>query len=158
MQIHTYNVTFRILLLILCMSLLSCSGKRPLDLGITDSRLTPCPSSPNCVSSDADDNEHKIEPFQLALAATEAWQIAIQSTSELPRTVIIKETSDYLHAECTSTIFGFVDDLELHLRPDEGIISVRSASRLGTSDFGVNRKRVEDLRSLLIRREAIKQE
>ncbi|MCE3240443.1 MAG: hypothetical protein K0Q83_950 [Deltaproteobacteria bacterium] len=61
-------------------------------------------------------------------------------------------SADYLHAECTSAVFGFVDDLELHLRIAEGVIAVRSASRLGYSDLGVNRRRIEDLRALLIKR------
>jgi uncharacterized protein (DUF1499 family) len=61
----------------------------------------------------------------------------------------IAETSDYLHAECATAIFGFVDDLELHLRVAEGVIAVRSASRLGYSDLGVNRRRIENLRALL---------
>jgi uncharacterized protein (DUF1499 family) len=67
----------------------------------------------------------------------------------LPRTTIIIETDDYLHAECSSAFFGFVDDLELHSRPTEKSIAVRSAARLGHSDLGVNRKRVENLRALL---------
>ncbi len=68
---------------------------------------------------------------------------------ELPRARIVEETEDYLHAECRSALFGFVDDLELQLRPSESIIAVRSASRLGYSDFGVNRRRVEALRESL---------
>jgi uncharacterized protein (DUF1499 family) len=68
----------------------------------------------------------------------------------MPRTRIVRETADYLHAECRSTLFGFIDDLELNLRPTEGIIAVRSASRLGYSDFGANRRRIERLRASLI--------
>ena len=67
----------------------------------------------------------------------------------LPRTTIVTESADYLHAECASAFFGFVDDLELHLRPAQNAIAVRSAARLGRSDFGVNRKRVERLRAQL---------
>ena len=62
---------------------------------------------------------------------------------------VVAET-DYLHAECASAIFGFVDDLELHLRTTEGMIAVRSAARLGYSDLGVNRRRIENLRALLV--------
>jgi uncharacterized protein (DUF1499 family) len=65
----------------------------------------------------------------------------------MPRTRIVSLKPDYLHAESSSAVFGFVDDLELHLRPDENIIAIRSASRLGHSDFGVNRNRVEKLRA-----------
>jgi uncharacterized protein (DUF1499 family) len=70
--------------------------------------------------------------------------------SSLPRTIIVAQTENYIHAECQSALLGFVDDLELHFRPDQGEIGVRSASRLGRSDLGVNRKRVETLRSALI--------
>jgi hypothetical protein len=69
-------------------------------------------------------------------------------TSREPRS--LPKTDDYLHAECSSAFFGFVDDLELHLRPSQNLIAVRSAARLGHGDFGVNRRRVENLRSLLI--------
>ena len=139
------------LLLITTMSLLSCTGQRPTNIGITESKLAACPDSPNCVSSDADDEAHKILPFQLNASSTDAWKMTKRLASELPRTKIISETSDYLHAECSSAVFGFVDDLELHLRPVEGIIAIRSASRLGHSDFGVNRKRIETLRVLLLK-------
>jgi uncharacterized protein (DUF1499 family) len=64
---------------------------------------------------------------------------------------VITESDNYLHAECESAVFGFVDDLELHLRSLEGVIAVRSASRLGYSDLGVNRRRVERLRAMLAR-------
>lgn len=73
----------------------------------------------------------------------------LATVAGLPRTAIVMQTDDYLHAECSSALFGFVDDLELHLRPEQNLIAVRSAARLGRSDFGVNRKRVENLRSLL---------
>jgi uncharacterized protein (DUF1499 family) len=79
----------------------------------------------------------------------QAWQAARSAVLSLPRTEIVSESDDYLHAECRSAMFGFVDDLELHLRPQSGSIAVRSASRLGYRDFGVNRKRVESLRAAL---------
>jgi uncharacterized protein (DUF1499 family) len=85
------------------------------------------------------------------MPSREAWLAVRRSVESLPLTKIIAETSDYLHAECTSAVFGFVDDLELHLRTAEGIIAVRSASRLGYSDLGVNRRRIEDLRAILLK-------
>jgi uncharacterized protein (DUF1499 family) len=98
-----------------------------------------------------------ILPFQLDVSPDEAWQEARKIVLELPRTRVVTETSDYLHAECQSAMLGFIDDLELHLRSTENIIAVRSASRSGYSDFGVNRSRVEDLRSLFISRGVVKQ-
>ncbi|MFK5927326.1 MAG: DUF1499 domain-containing protein [Desulfuromusa sp.] len=142
--------TIGTVLLIASMPLLSCSGKRPSNLGVSDSRLAPCPASPNCLSSDDLDSAHMTPPFQLVKPATEVWRVARELVSELPRTRIVNETSDYLHAECRSGVFGFVDDLELHLRPSKGIIAVRSASRLGYSDFGVNQRRIEKIRAALI--------
>ena len=142
--------TMRALVLFLfLMSLLSCAGVRPTTLGITEARFAPCPSSPNCVSSDDTDAAHRIAPLALAVSAPEAWEAARATVAALPRTRIITETTEYLHAECSSALFGFVDDLELHLRSAQGIIAVRSASRIGYGDLGVNRRRVERIRSLL---------
>ncbi|MBP1684421.1 MAG: hypothetical protein H6Q33_564 [Deltaproteobacteria bacterium] len=101
------------------------------------------------MSSDDTDAAHRIAPLALAVTAPQAWQAARATVAALPRTRIITETSEYLHAECSSALFGFVDDLELHLRSAQGIIAVRSASRIGYGDLGVNRRRVERIRSLL---------
>jgi len=136
---------------VITMPVFSCSGTRPADLGVKDGRLLPCPASPNCVSSDAPDPAHSVAPFQLVVPSTDGWRAARAAIDGLPRTKIITSTDDYLHAECSSAVFGFVDDLELHLRRGENLIAVRSAARLGHGDFGVNRQRVEQLRALLLR-------
>ena len=137
------------LLLSLSLCLLSCAGNRPDNLGVTADKLSPCPASPNCVCSDCDSAKHQIAPFILAVPALQAWQAVHEQITVLPRTRIISVNGNYLHAECRSAVFGFVDDLELQLRQEEGIIAVRSAARLGYYDFGVNRKRIETLRSTL---------
>jgi uncharacterized protein (DUF1499 family) len=134
---------------VIVMPLFSCASSKPTNLGVKDSRLAPCPPTPNCVSNDATDAAHWVAAFQLAVPSTDGWRTARAAVANLPRTRIISETDEYLHAECSSAVFGFVDDLELHSRPVQGIIAVRSAARLGHSDFGVNRKRVEKLRLLL---------
>jgi uncharacterized protein (DUF1499 family) len=118
--------------------------------------MAPCPSSPNCVSSDAQDTEQLVAPLQIVGRTEDAWTVARGYLSNLPRTRIVTEKPDYLHAECRSALFGFVDDLELNLRTSEGIIAVRSASRLGYSDLGVNRRRVDELRTALISRGVVK--
>ncbi|MDX2481510.1 MAG: DUF1499 domain-containing protein [Desulfuromusa sp.] len=143
-------------LLLAGIPLVSCSGKPPANLGVTDSELAPCPASPNCLSSDAHDSDHKTPPFQLDGMPSEVWAVAREVVAELPRARIVDETPEYLHAECRSSVFGFVDDLELHLRPSDGIIAVRSASRLGYSDFGVNQRRIEGLRTALSNRGMIR--
>ena len=119
-------------------------------------RFSPCPDSPNCVSSDAIDTSHRVEPFGIIIHADAAWRLVREVVNSLPRTEITQATDNYLHAECKSAVFRFVDDLELELRTGEGIIAVRSASRTGHSDFGVNRRRVERLRAVLQSRGAIK--
>ena len=137
------------------MSLFSCAGTRPVNLGIKDGRLTNCPSTPNCVSSDASNSAQSIPSFQLSVAPADGWRALRALLEELPRVKIITANEDYIHAECSSAFFGFVDDLELHLRASQNLIAVRSASRLGHSDFGVNRKRVENLRGLLAKQGVI---
>ena len=131
------------------------SGRKPRDLGVHDSRLGDCPSSPNCVCSDASRDSHRVEAFRLAKAPAEAWRLVRESVERLPRTRVISDTGTYLHAECRSALFGFVDDLELQLRVDEGLVAVRSASRIGYSDLGVNRERVRALRRELVRRAVV---
>jgi uncharacterized protein (DUF1499 family) len=133
-----------------------CAGVRPDDLGVRNGQLQPCPPSPNCVASDAQNEEHGIEPLRLAVDASRAWAVLQEVLGAWPRTVVVRKTADYIHAECRSAVFGYVDDLELHLRPAQGIIAVRSASRLGRSDFGVNRRRVERLRAALRERHAVR--
>ena len=130
-------------------------GKRR-GLGVLAGRLADCPDSPNCVCSDAADPSHRVAPFALAMAPDDAWNEIRAAVAALPRTRIVKRTSDYLHAQCSSKWFGFVDDLELHLRTAHGdVVAVRSASRIGYSDLGVNRARVEELRSDLVKRGVI---
>lgn len=141
--------------LLFTIPLVACS-KSPSNLGLFDSRLSPCPSSPNSVSSDVQNSDHYVKPFEIAVPSSEAWRVVRETVSMFPRTKIISEDPDYLHAECRSAIFWFVDDLEFNLRPSLGIIAVRSASRLGYSDLGVNRKHVEALRSSLIKRGVIR--
>lgn len=116
---------------------------------MNERRLAPCPASPNCVSSDAITTRQQISALQLAAPADEVWAELRAQVIALPRTRIVNEQVDYLHVECRSRIFRFIDDLELQLRPQEGVIAVRSASRCGYSDFGVNRRRVENLRDAL---------
>jgi uncharacterized protein (DUF1499 family) len=114
-------------------------------------RLAPCPDTPNCVASDAPGADHRVEAFALdpRVEPAVAWAGVREAVAALPRTRIVDEAPGYLRAECRSRLFRFVDDLELELRTPEREIAVRSASRVGRSDLGVNRARVERLRALL---------
>ena len=117
----------------------------PSNLGVQSGRLTPCPDSPNCVSSFATDEEHRVEPLALDGDPTTALAALRQAIETMPRTAIVDAGEDYLHAEATSLIFRYVDDLEVLIDASAGKIHLRSASRAGYSDLGVNRKRVEAL-------------
>ncbi len=128
--------------------IVSCAGARPLNLGLKNGKLAPCPSSPNCVSSQSTDKEHAIEPLTYSGGAKEAMARLGEIIRGMPRAQVISEKDGYLYAEFTSLIFRFVDDVEFF--PDDSAkrIHVRSASRLGSSDLGVNRKRVEAIRNI----------
>jgi uncharacterized protein (DUF1499 family) len=130
----------------LSMVFLSLRARRPNTLGVQAGRLAPCPNSPNCVSSQASDEAHAIEPLHFRGDPDEAWERLQDVLAGQPRTKIISVTEEYLHAECTSRLFRFVDDLECVLDRNAQLIHVRSASRVGHSDLGVNRQRVEALR------------
>ncbi len=118
-------------------------------IGLENDRLRPCPSSPNCVSSDAPQGSHYIEPLPLPQGNTPALSVIRAAIEQAPRTRIVTARDDYLHAEFETLIFRFVDDLEVHVRPDEKNVAVRSASRVGRWDLGTNRRRVERLRRQL---------
>ena len=109
-------------------------------------KLPPCPKSPNCVSSLASDAEHFVAPFKITGKTEQAWVAMKQALRSQTRTIIVDETEDSLHAQATSRVFRFVDDINVILDADAGLIHIRSASRVGYGDFGVNRKRVEALR------------
>lgn len=133
---------------LMLLSLLGCGGG-PVGIQSSDGRLAPCPDRPNCVASDTDDEAHRIEPFRYTSDQAAAWSALKEAVAELPRTTIVTSDDSYLHAEAKSRIFGFVDDLEFHLRPDENLIALRSAARTGYRDFGVNAERLETLRTRL---------
>jgi uncharacterized protein (DUF1499 family) len=109
-------------------------------------RFAPCPSSPNCVSSQSHDADHFIDPIAFQGSLKEAQARFKQVLSSLPRTRIVEEEPGYLRAESTSLIFRFTDDLECVFDDTLKVIHVRSASRIGYSDLGANRKRVEAIR------------
>lgn len=129
-------------------SLFSFSGTRPDNLGVTAEKLAECPTSPNCVSSQSADLTHQIEPLSYDEPLTEAFEKLKTLIENLDDSKIITAEDGYLYAEFTTPIMGFVDDVEFYLDEENKVIQVRSASRLGESDLGVNRNRVETIRSL----------
>lgn len=114
----------------------------------TTKKLAPCPDSPNCVCTQAEpsDQIHYIQPLTYTGSASAAKARLLAILKALPRTTIITDSEDYLHVEFRSLVFRFVDDVEFVLDDQAKRINFRSASRLGHSDLGVNRKRMEKIR------------
>ncbi len=128
-------------------SLFSFSGQQPTNLGVKEGKLAECPPSPNCVSSQSTDATHKIEPLAYDSTPEEAFSKLKDVIQSQENAKIVAEEKNYLYAQFTSKIMGFVDDVEFYLDKDANAIQVRSASRLGESDLGVNRNRIETVRS-----------
>jgi uncharacterized protein (DUF1499 family) len=120
------------------------TGNRPNNLGITNGKLASCPDSPNCVNSQSDDPKSKIEPLP-SVSIAEIKKVV----ESMERTTIVEETDNYLYAEFKSKLMGYVDDVEFYLDSSANVVQVRSASRLGKSDLGVNRQRIEEIRAKL---------
>ena len=104
---------------------------------------------PNNISSQADvsDRAHYVAPLKFTGNAAVAFQKLLKMVQSQPRASVVTQDGQYLHAEFSSPLMGFVDDVEFLLAPAQGLIHVRSSARLGYSDLGVNRKRAESLRA-----------
>jgi len=126
--------------------MVGCSGTRPSTLGVKEGRLAPCPNSPNCVSTQSADEKHRIDPIAYTTSTEEARKRLEKIVRAMPRTKVVRLEEDYMHLECRSKLFRFVDDVEFWFDDANKVIHCRSASRKGYSDLGVNRKRVEQIR------------
>ena len=115
---------------------------------LPDGKLRPCPDSPNCVCSEHESREHWIEPLSFSGEANAAWQRLTDILRNFPRTKIVAETADYIEGRVRTRIFRFEDVLEFRLDCIANLIHIRSASQIGYSDLGANRRRVELLRKL----------
>jgi uncharacterized protein (DUF1499 family) len=131
-------------------------GKAPQDLGFKDGKLKRPSRTENSVTSQADawpDHPMKayasIAPFKASGDGSAEMQKIADALKAMPRTVIIKQEPGYLYAQCTTQLLKFTDDIEFALDANAGVIHVRSSSRIGRKDFGVNRARVESLRKAI---------
>ncbi|NVK43374.1 MAG: DUF1499 domain-containing protein [Oceanospirillaceae bacterium] len=136
----------RLSLLLLMALLAGCGGRVPETLGLQDGRLAPCPGTPNCVGSEYPQHDSHIEALRFDDAPAEAWQ-RLQRTVREDGGHIEQLNERYLWATWRSRLFRFVDDVEFRLEPERRRIEVRSASRIGHWDLGVNRERIERLRA-----------
>ncbi len=126
------------------LGLIGCAGGRPHNLGAREGLLAPCPRSPNCVASQADDEKHRIAPLAFSGDPDAAFARLRLLLAQRADTTIREDTPGYLRVELRTLLF--VDDGEFLLDPANKVIHVRSASRLGYSDFGKNRSRLEAIR------------
>lgn len=133
------------------LGLVGCAGERPNNLGAKGNLLTTCPSSPNCISSQADDEKHRIPPLTFSgdpEAAFARLKLALGGRGD---TTIVEEQPGYLRVELRTALF--VDDGEFLLDRAQKVIHIRSASRLGYSDLGKNRSRMEEIRRQFLAKE-----
>ena len=141
-----------LLVLVSCVLFVGCSGTSP-ELGVSNGQLAPCPPTPNCVNSQARDATHTIQPFYCKGTEKEAKEHLLEVLKSEARAKVITANESYVRAEFTSPLFRFVDDVEFYISKtstSDTVIDIRSASRLGSSDLGANRKRIERLRSKFI--------
>lgn len=127
------------------LGLIGCAGERPKNLGAREGVLAPCPGSPNCVSSQAANERHRIAPLVFSGDPGLAFARLKRVLSSRSDTTIVDDLPDYLRVELRTMLF--VDDGEFLLDRTNKVIHVRSASRLGYSDLGKNRSRLEAIRS-----------
>lgn len=119
------------------------------NLGVENNHLIPCPSSNNCVVSQNADDQHAIEPIKYDGDREQVKETLLKVLTVVPRTEVVEKTDNYIHALSKSRIFKFIDDVEFYFPKDEPVIHIRSASRVGESDLGVNRRRMEQIRLAL---------
>ena len=143
------NTTFPVLAFTIAAlaGLSGCAAAPPKHLLTPSGHLTTCPSSPNCVSSEApESNNHYVAPLQYRVSRARAYDALLAVLQHMQRTRIVTKQADYIHATVRSAVFGFVDDVTFQFHPNDKRIDMKSASRLGYYDFGVNGRRAAMIR------------
>lgn len=146
MKILLYIILGILLLIALGYIVLSISSRKQPELGLINGQLLACPGTPNCVCSEWQGEKSFVTPLMYTATADDAWRKIKQAIVETGG-VIVTEQKGYLHSRYVTPFFRYIDDVELRLDEDQHVIHIRSASRVGRSDFGTNRKRVAMIRS-----------
>ena len=145
MKIMLYTVISIILLTGIIFAVLSISSRKQPDLGLLNGQLRSCPSTPNCVCSESPIETAFVEPLIYSATNEDAWnrmkQVIVETGGK-----ILTEQGVYLHARYETSLMRYIDDVELRLDENKQVIHIRSASRVGHSDMGENRKRVTRIR------------
>ncbi|MEH2287499.1 DUF1499 domain-containing protein [Nostoc sp.] len=143
------SIAFVILLTLISSLILPGATWAASSLGVDNGHLSTCPVSNNCVVSQNADEKHAINPIVYHVDRNAAREILLKVLSVVPRTEIVEQTDNYIHALSKSRIFRLVDDVEFYLPANESVIHLRSASRVGEFDLGINRRRCEQIRLAL---------
>jgi uncharacterized protein (DUF1499 family) len=158
MMFIIYLIIILIVVVLLAAQFGLLSGKQPSNLGVSSERLKPPSKTRNSVTSQAHLYTDHVQmqyasieplPFKNNNAAN-SMQVLLSVLKSMPGMTIVDAKPDYIYAQSTTKVLKFVDDVELWVNPAKGVIEVRSASRLGREDFGVNRARVEAIRAAYI--------
>jgi len=135
------------LLLVACSLVLCVDDLKAMSTPENNPEMLPCPESPNCVSSTNNDPEHHVPALTFERNVSDKAMLVLEQVFvTMADQVQALENGTALHAEFKSTVFGFIDDVDARLIADQNRIEIRSASRTGYYDFGVNRRRVEKIR------------
>jgi uncharacterized protein (DUF1499 family) len=129
------------------MAILARVVKAPANLGVRDGKLAPCPNSPNCVSTQSQEARHMIAPIPYTTSLEQAKSKLMRTIRSMERSKIITDDPTYIHAEFRTKGIGYVDDVEFYLDQEAQVIHFRSSARLPYWDWGVNRERMEEIRS-----------
>lgn len=136
-----------IMAIVMAAGLAGCAVSPPEQFRVDETHFTPCSSAPHCVSSQADAGDsHYVKPLVYATSAERAKQALIAVLANQDNAKIVSDQADVIHATFSTTL-GFVDDVNFIIQPSASVIDVKSSSRIGYYDFGVNRNRVERIRA-----------
>jgi uncharacterized protein (DUF1499 family) len=145
-----------VLLVLVAAQLGAFGGKTPANLGVRDGKLKPPSKTPNSVSSQVDlwpqhpmQDDARIEPLPVRGNGPATLARIRQIVEAMPGAQVVQSRDDYLHVQFTTRWMKFVDDAEFWFDPGAGVVQVRSASRVGRKDFGVNRARIDTIRQAL---------
>lgn len=156
-----YKIRLNIVLLVtfMVLSLAGCQRESHQNTGLMANKLKACPNTPNCVqSSDSTDESHYMKPWKYSAPREITYKLILQKLEETNRVRIASAEENYIHAVFSIPLFGFKDDVEFYFPGNENTIYFRSASRVGHSDLGVNKRRMNTLRKALIRQGTIIEE
>ena len=146
MKLLIYSFAALFVVLGVALVAFSVASRKQPELGLSDGQLQPCPATPNCVCSEYQMGAAYIEPLSYTSSAEDAWN-RLKRVISATGGVVVAEEADYLRAVYKTPLLRFVDDVEFRQDRDEQVIHVRSASRVGQSDLGANRKRVTKIRA-----------